>query len=146
MCYITHLKVSYYTDVFLQHINGCVKIISKSFEVRQYINIFVQIKGPTVYIRLASLKSNNIYIYDITVLFIYGNHFWKFKFQTLDKNNWLPIELSLHTIELISGLDVRKQILNRNKYWWVHRFNIDCSSSSTLSLISHRQALPGRVK
>ena len=73
----------------LQHINGWEKIISKSIEVCQYINIFVQIKRPTVYIRLASLKSNNIYMHNITVWFIYANHFLKFKFQTLDNNEQL---------------------------------------------------------
>ena len=50
MCIITHIKIIWPR-----------KIISKSIGVCQYINIFVQIKRPTVYIILASLKSKDIY-------------------------------------------------------------------------------------
>ena len=115
MCYLTHVGVynSNTLKCVLQHINGWKKIISNSIEVCQYINIFVQINRLTVYIRLASLKSKNMYMHDITVWFIYGNHFCKFKFQTLHMSNSIPnnaIELGLHTIESISGLDACEQM------------------------------------
>ena len=54
-------------------------------------------------------------MHDITVWFIYANHFCKFEFQTLDMSNGLPIELGLHTIELISGLDACEQIQKRKE-------------------------------